>query len=246
MMDRVAAVGGRIDAIAFCPHGPDAGCACRKPAPGLLLHLGKRFGTTLHDVPVIGDSLRDLEAALSVGAKPILVRTGKGRLASAQLPSHLTGITVVDDLDAAVATILASSTSRATLRSLLFQVFFVFAVVGYSVVIILVGRRITRASLLGLAASWSRVSLGALKRLCRLDYRIVGIEKSHRMSLHPDGKASVGLGNHCDPGIIPRPQAWVLKQELMRIPFFRGSPAFVPADCNRSQSGTQGDSAAVR
>ncbi len=107
MMDRVAAVGGRIDAVAFCPHGPDAGCACRKPAPGLLLALGKRFGTTLHDVPVIGDSLRDLEAALSVGAKPILVRTGKGRLASAQLPSHLTGVTVVDDLDAAVATILA-------------------------------------------------------------------------------------------------------------------------------------------
>ena len=107
MMDRIAAVGGRIEAIAFCPHGPDAGCACRKPAPGLLLSLGQRFGIPLHDVPVIGDSLRDLEAALSVGAKPILVRTGKGRLTSAHLPSHLTGVTVVDDLDCAVATILA-------------------------------------------------------------------------------------------------------------------------------------------
>lgn len=110
-----------------------------------------------------------------------------------------------------------------TLRSLLFQVFFVFAVVGYSVVIILVGRRITRASLLGLAASWSRVSLGALKRLCRLDYRIVGIENlPHEpcilMAKHQSAWETIAI-----PGIIPRPQAWVLKQELMRVPFFGGA-----------------------
>ncbi len=110
-----------------------------------------------------------------------------------------------------------------TLRSLLFQVFFVFAVVGYSVVIILVGRRITRESLLGLAASWSRVSLGALKRLCRLDYRIVGIENlPHEpcilMAKHQSAWETIAI-----PGIIPRPQAWVLKQELMRVPFFGGA-----------------------
>ncbi|MGB5733189.1 MAG: lysophospholipid acyltransferase family protein [Thiohalocapsa sp.] len=106
---------------------------------------------------------------------------------------------------------------------MLFQVVFVFAVVGYSVVIILVGRRITRESLLGLAASWSRVSLGALKRLCRLDYRIVGIENlPHEpcilMAKHQSAWETIAI-----PGIIPRPQAWVLKQELMRVPFFGGA-----------------------
>jgi D-glycero-D-manno-heptose 1,7-bisphosphate phosphatase len=106
MVERVGAVGGRIDAIAFCPHGPDAGCGCRKPAPGLLLALAKRFGVSLVDVPVVGDSVRDLEAAASVGARPILVRSGKGRLAATRLPAHLAGVLVVDDLESAVAAIL--------------------------------------------------------------------------------------------------------------------------------------------
>ncbi len=69
MVERVGAVGGRIDAIAFCPHGPDAGCGCRKPAPGLLLALAKRFGVSLLDVPVVGDSVRDLEAAAQCGCE---------------------------------------------------------------------------------------------------------------------------------------------------------------------------------
>lgn len=107
MVERVDAVGGRIDAIAFCPHGPDAGCECRKPAPGLLLALAKRFGISLLDVPVVGDSVRDLECALSVGARPILVRSGKGRDAAESLPPHLAGVLVVEDLEAAVSAILA-------------------------------------------------------------------------------------------------------------------------------------------
>lgn len=106
MVERVGAVGGQIDAIAFCPHGPDAGCGCRKPAPGLLLALARRFGVSLVDVPVIGDSVRDLEAAVRVGARPILVRSGKGHLAAKNLPAHLAGVLVVDDLQSAVATLL--------------------------------------------------------------------------------------------------------------------------------------------
>lgn len=74
----VAAAGGRIEAIAYCPHGPDAGCPCRKPRPGLYRQLAARLGAGLQGVPVIGDSQRDLEAARAVGARPILVRTGKG------------------------------------------------------------------------------------------------------------------------------------------------------------------------
>ncbi len=74
----VSQAGGRIDAIFFCPHAADSGCACRKPRPGLLLEIGERLNVELAGVPMIGDSLRDLEAAAGVGARPWLVLTGKG------------------------------------------------------------------------------------------------------------------------------------------------------------------------
>ncbi len=72
-------VGGRVDGIFYCPHTQDAGCACRKPKPGLLEEIASRFGVSLEGVPAIGDSLRDLQAATAVGAQPILVLTGKGK-----------------------------------------------------------------------------------------------------------------------------------------------------------------------
>ena len=75
----VAQAGGRIDAIFFCPHAADSNCECRKPKPGLLREIGSRFDVELEGVPMIGDSLRDLEAAAAVGAQPYLVLTGKGR-----------------------------------------------------------------------------------------------------------------------------------------------------------------------
>lgn len=74
----VAQAGGRIDAIFFCPHAADSKCACRKPKPGMLLEIAERFNVDLEDVPVVGDSLRDLQAAVTAGAQPVLVRTGKG------------------------------------------------------------------------------------------------------------------------------------------------------------------------
>ena len=74
----VGLAGGRIDAVFFCPHAQDANCSCRKPKPGLLEEIGRRFNVNLKGVPCIGDALRDLEAAVAVGAQPILVLTGKG------------------------------------------------------------------------------------------------------------------------------------------------------------------------
>ena len=71
-------VGGRIDAIFYCPHTADASCDCRKPRPGLLREVARRFSIDLTNVPVIGDGLRDLEAAEAVGGQPMLVLTGKG------------------------------------------------------------------------------------------------------------------------------------------------------------------------
>ena len=79
MQRAVHQAGGRIDAIFFCPHANDADCACRKPKPGMLLEIGRRLNVPLADVPVVGDALRDLQAAAAVGARPVLVLTGKGR-----------------------------------------------------------------------------------------------------------------------------------------------------------------------
>ncbi len=64
--------------IVFCPHAPYDHCSCRKPLPGLLQQLQQRHHFQFADTWVIGDSWRDLQAALAVNAKPVLVKTGKG------------------------------------------------------------------------------------------------------------------------------------------------------------------------
>jgi len=78
MHSMLAAVGGRVDAVFYCPHAPDAGCRCRKPEPGLFEQIGERYGLDLHDVPLVGDSARDVLAAVTAGCEPHLVLTGKG------------------------------------------------------------------------------------------------------------------------------------------------------------------------
>ena len=83
MHKALAHAGGRIDAVFYCPHAPDANCSCRKPKPGLLEDIAHRFNADLTGVACIGDALRDLEAAAQVKAQPILVRTGKGRQTAA-------------------------------------------------------------------------------------------------------------------------------------------------------------------
>ncbi len=79
MLREVRHHGGDISAIYFCPHRPDEGCECRKPRPGLLQQIANDRQISMRDVPIIGDSARDLDAARSVGARPILVLTGNGR-----------------------------------------------------------------------------------------------------------------------------------------------------------------------
>lgn len=101
----VEKAGGKVDRIVVCPHGPDAGCECRKPAPGLLLALADHYSRSLDGVPAVGDSLRDLQAACAAGARPILVRTGNGGRTERELPDALTGVERFDNL-AAVADFL--------------------------------------------------------------------------------------------------------------------------------------------
>lgn len=79
MHKRLSEVGGTIEAIFFCPHCNKDNCQCRKPRSGLFDEIAKRLGISLTNVPAVGDSLRDLQAASAAGAKPILVLTGKGQ-----------------------------------------------------------------------------------------------------------------------------------------------------------------------
>ncbi|QVM96729.1 D-glycero-beta-D-manno-heptose 1,7-bisphosphate 7-phosphatase [Pseudomonas sp. B21-032] len=74
----VAEQGGEVGLIVYCPHGPDEGCACRKPKPGMLTTIAAHYGVNLAGVWFVGDSKGDLEAALAVDAQPVLVKTGKG------------------------------------------------------------------------------------------------------------------------------------------------------------------------
>lgn len=78
MHKALAQLGGRIDALFYCPHTADSACGCRKPKPGMLIEIGNRFGVELTGVPCVGDSVRDLQAAAAVEAQPILVLSGKG------------------------------------------------------------------------------------------------------------------------------------------------------------------------
>ncbi len=99
MYKALANLGGRVDAIFFCPHTAADGCDCRKPKSGLLEQASERFGIELKDVPIVGDSLRDLEAGVALGCSPHLVLTGKGTrtLQKGGLPA---GTRVHDDLRA--------------------------------------------------------------------------------------------------------------------------------------------------
>jgi len=107
MRRMLAQVGGKIEAVLYCPHGPDDECSCRKPQDGAYLELSSRLRIDLKDVPAVGDSLRDLQAAQSVGAKAILVKTGKGlNTLEGGIPE---GVAVYDDLAATVNSLLEAT-----------------------------------------------------------------------------------------------------------------------------------------
>ncbi len=77
MYKSLMAVGGRVDAVFFCPHTPEDNCDCRKPKPGLMHDIAKRYGIELTHVPMVADTLRDLQAAAAAGCEPHLVLSGR-------------------------------------------------------------------------------------------------------------------------------------------------------------------------
>ncbi len=107
MEQLVENAGGQIDALFYCPHLPSDNCLCRKPRTGMLEQLEQEFAISLKDAFYVGDAAKDIDAALAMSCRPILVRTGKGASTEQQLDSHLlASVPVVDDLNAAVELIL--------------------------------------------------------------------------------------------------------------------------------------------
>lgn len=108
----VAALDGHIAGIFYCPHHPDEHCNCRKPATGLLEAIERELGEPVAGAWFVGDSMKDLVAATAAGCRPILVKTGKGRVTLEALRSGAAplaapaDIPVYEDLAAASRAIL--------------------------------------------------------------------------------------------------------------------------------------------
>lgn len=99
--------GGHIDAVFYCPHGPDDDCECRKPRPGMLNEICNRFQARTEDVFFIGDTISDLKAAITAKVKPVLVKTGKGIKTADQLKENgFSKVPVYEDLSDAVDAVL--------------------------------------------------------------------------------------------------------------------------------------------
>lgn len=97
-MERMlAARGVNIDGVFYCPHGPQDNCICRKPKPGLLIQIARKFDINLSDTPFVGDSIGDIKAAGLANAKPVLVRTGNGEYVMQNYPEAI-NVPTYDDL----------------------------------------------------------------------------------------------------------------------------------------------------
>jgi len=111
MQTAVASAGGKITGIHFCPHGPDAGCDCRKPMPGLLREIEREHNISLAGCPFVGDSQRDLDAAIAAGCTPVLVRTGNGQ-STEDAMQDTDSVEVFDNLLAFSVALLEAESAR--------------------------------------------------------------------------------------------------------------------------------------
>ena len=112
MRSQVREAGGSLGKVVYCPHHPDDGCDCRKPLPGLFLSLSHQYGRALDGVPMIGDSLRDIDAARAAGGRPVLVLTGNGQRTSEAIAARGESVETYADLYSAAAALTNESRSR--------------------------------------------------------------------------------------------------------------------------------------
>lgn len=107
----LATVGAHVDGVYFCPHAPNDGCTCRKPRPGLLHQIQKKYPDDFDHACMIGDSMSDLNAAVAANITPILVKTGKGTR-TLKHPDRPENVAVFDHLADAVANLLAAYVTK--------------------------------------------------------------------------------------------------------------------------------------
>ena len=212
----LAQAGGRIDGIFYCPHAQDADCSCRKPKPGLLEEIARRFNVSLDGVPAIGDSLRDLQAAAAVGAQPILVLTGKGKTnAQGRRPAGRHGGLCRSRRSRAQP---AAMMAIVALRSSLFAAFQLLITPFFAIIALLTFPlpALTRYRIITV---WTRWVMWAARVICGIRYRVIGAE-------HIPQEPCVILSKHQSAWetmafqLIFPPQVWVLKRELLLVPFF--------------------------
>jgi histidinol-phosphate phosphatase family protein len=102
MLEEVRAAGGRVDGVYYCPHAPEEGCDCRKPKAGMLKRAAEELGVVLTESYLVGDAESDMVAGLSVGARVVLVMTGRGRSQLEMMGGARGRFMVVEDLLEAV------------------------------------------------------------------------------------------------------------------------------------------------
>lgn len=213
--------GARIAGFYVCPHAPLAGCECRKPAPGLLERIAHDFDVPARALTFIGDTAKDLAAAGAVGARPILVLTGQGgttllaERAAGREPEHYS------DLARAVDAVLAGEPGplRQWLGSLAYNVSYMAALLVYGFAAFACSiAPFGRPGLEAVARGYAHAFFALLRWCARLDMHIEGRDNL------PDG-AFVFYWKHQStwetlaPFLLVRRPAFVLKRELLLIPF---------------------------
>ena len=107
MCSQVESAGGNIEAIFYCPHGPEDGCTCRKPLPGMLNQIEDEYNLSVRNAYLVGDTEKDIDVAFTKFCQPILVRTGKGEATEKQLSiEKKERVIIVENLNSAVDFIL--------------------------------------------------------------------------------------------------------------------------------------------
>lgn len=242
MIKLVHKAGGRIEKVFHCPHGPDEGCDCRKPATGMLEQLENYLGQPVANAWLVGDSLKDIQLAHAKHCNAVLVRTGNGSESEQQLASldaeSDQNTTIVDDLAAASEFIIKQQKpaekadlgaksgdlglfSRFLLgvRAVLFYLLIVIALFPVSLILTPLGVLFSFTTRYQMITSWNRCALWCLKLCCGIRHSVHGADNIPEqpfvvMAKHQSAWETIYLQT------LFTPLSTILKRELLLIPFF--------------------------
>lgn len=242
MIKLVHKAGGRIEKVFHCPHSPDDGCDCRKPATGMLEQLENYLGQPVAKAWLVGDSLKDIQLAHAKHCNAVLVRTGNGTHTEQQIasldPEGDQKITIVDNLAAASEliikqqkpvkeTILGAKRSDLGLfsrfllgaRAVLFYLLIVIALFPVSLILTPLGVVFSFTTRYQMITSWNRCALWCLKLCCGISHTVRGADNIPEqpfvvMAKHQSAWETIYLQT------LFTPLSTILKRELLLIPFF--------------------------